>query len=68
MGTVLSMRSYFQELSLRCHSGSIQVMHYDEDEEVAGLLGVRFKKKPLKDPACDVADSQTAQCGYSHRA
>ena len=28
---------------------SSQVMHYDEEEEVAGLLGVRFKKKALKD-------------------
>ncbi|CAE7764240.1 rplX [Symbiodinium sp. CCMP2592] len=38
-----------QRVQVEAPMHSSWVMHYDEDEEVAGLLGVRFKKKPLKD-------------------
>ncbi|CAE7220619.1 rplX [Symbiodinium microadriaticum] len=38
-----------QRVQVEAPMHSSWVMHYDEDEEVAGLLGVRFKKKTFKD-------------------
>ncbi|CAE7256182.1 rplX [Symbiodinium pilosum] len=38
-----------QRVQVEAPMHSSWVMHYDEEEEVAGLLGVRFKKKALKD-------------------
>ena len=46
MGTVPSICSHFVDARMWASPSLLnQVMHYDEDEEVAGLLGVRFKKK-----------------------